>query len=240
MKQILVVAIALIANFSVFAQSEEYGSSEYWASNGTKTKKPQTFASEKNIVNEAPQNNYNSDDNLYVSQLSNREYYKKFKGNYEFKYIKLMDGSVLGVGDEVKFGRPVGGNRVAQTNIGIGSGSVHTTEAYSTMVLGRLGLSVMGGMQWLPSAGIVGTKQKILEIKRSRIILGTDRAFATVLNIEQAFTIGELENLKRPMNRNEAIAKLKESKDLLDLGMMKQEEYDKLKSELTPIIMGNK
>ncbi len=51
MKQILVVAIALIANFSVFAQSEEYGSSEYWASNGTKTKQPQTFASEKNIVN---------------------------------------------------------------------------------------------------------------------------------------------------------------------------------------------
>jgi hypothetical protein len=42
------------------------------------------------------------------------------------------------------------------------------------------------------------------------------------------------------MNRNEAIAKLKESKDLLDVGMMQQEDYNKLKSELTPIIMGNK
>jgi hypothetical protein len=235
-----VVAIALISSTTLFAQSDEYGSSEYWASNGTKTKKSQSVTPEKNIVSKTPQNNYNSDDTLFVSQLSDREYYKKFKDNYEFKYIKLMDGSVLGVGDEVKFGKPVGGNRVAQTNIGIGSGSVHTTEAYSTMVLGRLGLSVMGGMQWLPSAGIVGTKIKILEIKRSRIILGTERAFATVLNLEQAFLIGELENLKRPMNRNEAIAKLKESKDLLDLGMMQQEDYNKLKSELTPIIMGNK
>ena len=38
------------------------------------------------------------------------------------------------------------------------------------------------------------------------------------------------------MNRQEAIAKLKESKDLLDLGIINQQEYDKLKAELTPII----
>ena len=41
-------------------------------------------------------------------------------------------------------------------------------------------------------------------------------------------------------SREEAIAKLKEAKDLLDLEMMSQEEYDKIKAELTPIIMGGK
>lgn len=39
------------------------------------------------------------------------------------------------------------------------------------------------------------------------------------------------------MTRDEAIAKLKESKDLFDLGLIKQDDYDKLKTELTPIIM---
>ncbi len=38
------------------------------------------------------------------------------------------------------------------------------------------------------------------------------------------------------MTRAEAIAKLKEAKERLDLEMMTQEEYDKLKKELTPII----
>jgi hypothetical protein len=39
------------------------------------------------------------------------------------------------------------------------------------------------------------------------------------------------------MTREEAIVKLKETKDLLDLGLVKQDDYDKLKTELTPIII---
>ena len=39
------------------------------------------------------------------------------------------------------------------------------------------------------------------------------------------------------MSRSEAIAKLKESKDLMDIGLMSKKEYSKLKDELTPIIM---
>ena len=41
------------------------------------------------------------------------------------------------------------------------------------------------------------------------------------------------------MTRDEAIAKLKESKDLLELDMMSQEEYDELRKKLAPIIKGN-
>ena len=39
------------------------------------------------------------------------------------------------------------------------------------------------------------------------------------------------------MTKEDAILKLKESKELLDLGMIKQEEFDKLKTELAPIIL---
>jgi len=38
------------------------------------------------------------------------------------------------------------------------------------------------------------------------------------------------------MSREDAIFKLKESKDLLDLEVITQEEYDKIKIELLPII----
>ena len=58
----------------------------------------------------------------------------------------------------------------------------------------------------------------------------------TISNIEKAIQLGEIISPNRPMNRQEAIAKLKESKDLLDLGIINQQEYDKLKAELTPII----
>jgi len=39
------------------------------------------------------------------------------------------------------------------------------------------------------------------------------------------------------LNKEEAIAKLKETKDLLDLDMISKENYEKVKKELTPIIM---
>lgn len=221
------VAITLIASVSVFAQDN--GSSAEWGYTPSKSEGP----------TQKTQQNFTSDDTLYSAQIANKEYYKKYKDNYEFKFIKLADGSVLGVGDYVTFGKPVGGNRVAQVNTGFGSSNVSTAEAYSTMVSGRLGLSIMGGMQWLP-ANLQGSKLKILEIKKSRVILGESNAIATVLGIEVAFEKGELINPKRPMNRTEAIAKLKESKDLLDLGMIKQDEYDKLKAELTAVITQNK
>lgn len=42
------------------------------------------------------------------------------------------------------------------------------------------------------------------------------------------------------MTREEAIVKLKEAKDLMDLGLMSEMDYNKLREELTPINIGNK
>ena len=41
------------------------------------------------------------------------------------------------------------------------------------------------------------------------------------------------------MTRDEAIAKLKEAKDLFDLDLMTEEEYSKIRDELAPLIRGN-
>lgn len=42
---------------------------------------------------------------------------------------------------------------------------------------------------------------------------------------------------KSKMTREEAIAKLKEAKELMDIEMISKEEFDALKKELAPIIM---
>lgn len=59
----------------------------------------------------------------------------------------------------------------------------------------------------------------------------------TVLDGRESIRINEIYK-KGFLTRDQAIAKLKESKELLDLGIMTQEDYDKLKTELTPIITG--
>ena len=57
------------------------------------------------------------------------------------------------------------------------------------------------------------------------------------IEIEDAIKNGEIGTTG--ITRDQAIAKLKESKDLLDLDMITKEEYEKIKKELTSIIMKN-
>ena len=56
---------------------------------------------------------------------------------------------------------------------------------------------------------------------------------------DDAFLNGEVINPNKPMTREEAIAKLKEAKDLMDLGLISEKEFKAMRSELQPLIMGN-
>ena len=60
----------------------------------------------------------------------------------------------------------------------------------------------------------------------------------TIIDIDKSLRLGEVKSPNSPMSREEAIAKLKEAKDLLDLELMEESDYLKMKEELTPIIMG--
>jgi len=67
---------------------------------------------------------------------------------------------------------------------------------------------------------------------------------ARIIDLEEAIRMGEvvdidaLEQEEASAERSEAIARLKEAKDLVDLEIYTQEQYDELKAELTPIILG--
>jgi hypothetical protein len=195
------------------------------------------------------QNDFISD-TLFTSKVSDIDYAKQYKNNEKFSAIQLEDGSILKVGDVVTLGRPSGLNTTKQVNSGLFSGNVTTTNTFQYILNGRIGLSAMAGMQYLPQ-GLQGSKVTIKEIKGSHtslmgsrnsplaywLILDYGPGVATVLNIPAAITNGEFINPNAAMTRDQAIAKLKEQKDLLDLGMITKEQFEKIKLDLTSIIM---
>lgn len=60
--------------------------------------------------------------------------------------------------------------------------------------------------------------------------------YLSVMDTELAIESGEVLLKNRKMTRDEAIAKLKEAKELMEIDMMTKEEFEELKKELTPII----
>jgi len=60
--------------------------------------------------------------------------------------------------------------------------------------------------------------------------------FLSVMDTELAIESGEILLKNRKMTRDEAIAKLKEAKELMEIDMITKEDFDKLKTELAPII----
>lgn len=85
-----------------------------------------------------------------------------------------------------------------------------------------------------------GSKNKPLYVV---MVLGeiNGRAFGinkylSVMDTELAIESGEILLKNRKMTREEAIAKLKEAKELMEIDMMSKEEFDELKKELTPVI----
>lgn len=57
-----------------------------------------------------------------------------------------------------------------------------------------------------------------------------------LIDYETALELGEIKNPDGKLTRDQAISKLKEAKELLDLGVISEKEYNDLKKELTPII----
>ena len=166
---------------------------------------------------------------------------KLYKANFMVtKNLILKDGSSIKIGDTIK----------------LGPSSSKISNTYETIYIGRLtiGGALMGVQPVLASTafeqniyvlekakvwrsmGKTGVKIELRDPNFKSGLLGS--AYLTAS--DYSVTRGEIINPNAPMTREQAIYKLKESKDLFDLGLMNEEEYNLIKEELTPIIMGNK
>lgn len=205
---------------------------------------------------------------ITFSQTQDIDFFEDVKNNTAIGTYELSDLNQLKVGDTVYLGLPSSSESFSTTRATAGLGgnnlSSRTTNvaSFSQVQLGRPAgfgsiMSAMAGEAPLMAGQSMqntmtvireirvyhkGSKKKPLNVV---LVLGepNDRAFGankylSVMDTEIAYQIGEIRLANRLMTREEAIAKLKEAKDLLDLGLMTQEDYDAIKEKMTPIIMG--
>jgi hypothetical protein len=173
----------------------------------------------------------------YDMQMGFKETKAKFKANFDVtKELTLKDGSKIIVGQEIK----------------LGESASKLTNTYESIFVGKLTLG--GALLAPPTRANTNFKQNdyiVEEIKIKRSMgqvsalfylknltsqgLGQKYVSASDLSLDN----GELDNPNKVMTRAEAIAKLKEGKDLMELDMMTQDEFNALRDELTPIIKGD-
>lgn len=164
---------------------------------------------------------------IYSQTLTFDEVSKAQKKNEiksDFIEYKSENGEVFKIGESIKIGSPSSNSEQYQFII--------ETDGWATSQ--NAGIEARGWKAEIIKFKIGGTKRAGYEvIAVCKTEVGVYRYW---INIESAIRQGEIETSK--LSREEAIKKLKEAKDLLDLEMMSQEDYDKLKKELEPIIKG--
>ncbi len=205
-------------------------------------------------------------DELSFEDTQNAAIFENIRNNTKILKYTAADGSVLKVGDTLVIGFP-SGSITATTAVGggyrVGAAKARskTKSNFQTIIMGKPAgfgniMAAMGG-ETPNNAGaemqgeIVVIAEMSVFHKGSRkkplaltVLLGepNGRAFGinkylSVTDYEKSVLAGEIKSTNAPLTREEAIAKLKESKDLLDLGIIAKEEYETLKEELTPIIV---
>ena len=199
--------------------------------------------------------------NLNYNQTQDIEFAKSFKNNTEVNSYKTKDGLTINIGDTITIGRALTKKEKQKyndtfTQIVVGNVksvlknefrylpySYKGEEAIVQSIFVNhekyTGYNVLKNKKEMPlfvSVYIKIPKQDDFNsIKGISNLLSFSRL--TILNLELALTTGELLNPNQPLTKEEAIKKLKESKDLMELGLLSKKEYNRLKKELTPLIL---
>jgi hypothetical protein len=192
-------------------------------------------------------------DTLDLNKITAEDVSKKYKNGFDVEIITLKDGTITQKGSDFIIGSPSNPENI-NNNVYNGVKVSETLVNYTFLMVGKY--SLMGDMSAtyfsssFSQTEIVVESIKVFRTKKTIQIVvdftkkdGTNTGigkYGSILNLEEAILKGEIINPNRPMTRIQAIAKLKKAKDLLEIEMMSQQEYDKLKSELSPIIKGGK
>lgn len=153
----------------------------------------------------------------------------------EIKYVDLAtaergeytsylgsDGAVYKVGDRVKIGVPSSNKTFAFITEGDGI----------LLPITNLLASSSGTETEIKRIFVVGNKRSGYSVSfRTKGITGLSNY---TIQFENALSTGEVKGFG--LSSDDALAQLKKAKDKLDLGLITQEEYDKLKAELTKYI----
>jgi len=195
-------------------------------------------------------------DSLTYDMVNDIEFCKEIKNSTKFKTYTTESGTTIRKGDTLYIGKPSSGRTQSSygSNLFGNNALLGGSPVFSNIIVGNLGSTMLTGIVYLDANSqgnmVVVEYVSVWHTKMTRKSLLNPMVFVknpkldifagrTVLDIEKAINFREIVHPNAPLSRDEAIAKLKEGNDLLNLGLINQEEYEVLKKELSPIIMGN-
>jgi hypothetical protein len=138
------------------------------------------------------------------------------KSNYDEYYTK--NGDILKLGDTLIIGIPI--SELGFTYISQGGQRVSNTLSEKKILIDKL-----------KTYGSKSNGYKMYAHFKGYGLL------PVLIDYETAFELGEIKNPNAKLTKKQAIEKLKEAEELLDLGVLKEEEYLKTKEKLTKIIL---
>ena len=142
------------------------------------------------------------------------------KGKFE-SYI-AKDGSEFKIGDRIEFGMPSGVNGKFVT--------IQKVDLAGTVYV--VGAEAINTSAEIKKIRVSGNKRAGFKVNfQTKGMTGVDNYF---VNIEDAILVGEIKS--DGMTSDQALQELKKAKDKLDLGLISQEEFDKLREELSKYI----
>lgn len=139
--------------------------------------------------------------------------------NFNAKFYQTKSGVILKAGDTIKLGSPM--DKSSGTFTYITQGGVRVLRA-------------------LENNEVVIRKFRTFRQKAFRgktfVEFGGYGLMPVFVDYEAALENGEIDTGKEPISRSQAIEKLKDAKELLDLQLLTQKEYDSIKAIYAPII----
>ena len=144
--------------------------------------------------------------------------YGKLTKKSEYKFYLTKTGDTLKVGDTLTMGIPR--SDLGFTYISQGGERVSNTLSDKKVIVDKL--------------KTYGTKNNGYKIYAHFKGYGL---LPVLIDYETALEVGEIKNTNNKLTKEQAIAKLKEAKELFDLEVISKVEYEKLKAELTPLIL---
>lgn len=203
----------------------------------------------------------NTQDINFFKNIKNRTLVKKYR-TVNDNVIRIGDTVVLGNPTSQELSsKSYSGSYGNSARGGISKTRSTTKKTYEFIKMGRpagfgsIMASLNGDEQTMASNSLKNTTAIVKEIKAHHrgskkkplyliMVLGEINGSAfginkylSVLDTELAIESGEILLKNRKMTRNEAISKLKEAKELMEIDIMSKKEFEDLKKKLRPIIM---
>ena len=155
---------------------------------------------------------------LFINGFSQTAEYGKLTEKSSYEEYLSKSGNLIKVGDTLTIGIPT--SDLGFTYISQGGQRVSNTLSDKKVVIDQL--------------KTYGSKKQGFKMYAQFKGYGL---VPVLIDYDTAIETGEIKNPNAKLSKEEAISKLKEAKELLDLNVIDQAKYDSLKNSLTPIIL---